>query len=441
LGNAILTSIDATLAQPLTVSGELMTSFSPDPTNVTTGTFQPIQFDARGRIETHSTVLTDEGSFRDQFSGGVLDPAWTVVNGSGSSSVATSSLVIGSGTAAGNVSVSHAADYGPLIISSKFAISQRITNQTIFWGIRDNVTTPTIRSEFVFTGTDNTLVQCVSRSSTDANDIQTTTFILPKNQTTATALTYQIEVTSTEISFLVNDTVVCEHRDAVQSAYANLALSYLITNAAVVTNTNVTADWANFFNVNRLEVASAFKGEKIEIANVELKDSSIRTYRAAVVAQGLANNATDVFTLTGSATQTVKIKKVFIQGTQNTAAFANLVLLKRSTANTGGTSVNLVEVPVDSDSIAATATALSYTANPTLGTLVGNIYTAKLVVPTATVGVSAFDSRPEEIELGEGNSQPIVLRGISEVFSINLNSQTFTGGSFNMWVEWTEEAL
>lgn len=436
-GNAILSSIDSTLAQPLTVSGELMSSFSPDPSNATTATFQPIQFDARGRVETHSTVLTDEGSFRDSFSGSALDASWTA---SGSTTVTAGNLTIPSGTAAGTQTVSHVADYGPFVISTKLSISQRIANQTVFVGVRDNLTAPTIRSEFNFTGTDNTQAQCITQTSADAGNTQTTTFTLPKNQVTSTSLEYSIEVTAQQVNFLVGGVVVCTHKDSVQDPYGNYSYVYGLTNAATVTNTNIVVEWANFLNVNRLEVSNVFKGQKLEVDNIQVEDSSHATYRAAVVTLNAANNPTDIFTITGSATKTIRVRKIGIEGTQTTASYANVLVLKRSTANSGGTSTLLTNVPMDSDNAAATATVRSYTANPTLGTLIGNITTKKLVVNTASPGTGAVDN-DTVFYFGSEFSKSVVLRGTAEVLSINLNATTLAGNSFNIWVEWTEEDL
>src|SRR5262245_64634991 len=72
----------------------------------------------------------------------------------------------------------------------------------------------------------------------------------------------------------------------------------------------------------------------------------------------------DVFTITGSATKTVSITKMCISSVQSTAGINAWYLTKRSTANSGGTSSNLTEIPYDSNNAAATATTLSYTVDP-----------------------------------------------------------------------------
>ena len=148
-------------------------------------------------------------------------------------------------------------------------------------------------------------------------------------------------------------------------------------------------------------------------------------------------SATDVFTVTGSATKTVKIRSVRVSGTNTGNTNALVLIVKRSTANTGGTSSNLTEVPHDSTSAAATATALSYTANPTTGSLVGNICGGLLFLPllaSSNIGMS------HEFIFGIDGYQPIVLRGTSEVFAVNLNGVALGGTTvLNIRVTWTEE--
>src|SRR6185295_897807 len=164
--------------------------------------------------------------------------------------------------------------------------------------------------------------------------------------------------------------------------------------------------------------------------------SILTSYAAAVVGLVAAATPTDVFTIYGSGTKTVRIIRVEVSATENTAAIRDVVLIKRSTANTGGTSTSPTRVTYDSSNAAATATVLAYTANPTLGTGVGNIRTAKIDVPaTNLVGSTdrimwTFGDRP---------SQAVVLRGTSEGLAVNLNSVTSANNSFDISIEWTEE--
>lgn len=159
------------------------------------------------------------------------------------------------------------------------------------------------------------------------------------------------------------------------------------------------------------------------------------TYSASVAnLVAMATAPTDIFTLTGSATKTIRVTRVTINGTQTTASQITIILLKRSTANTAGTSTAQAAVAHDSNSVAATGTVLAYTANPTVGTLVGNLRSRKVIVGAATGISDEFIT-----EFGTRNCQAVVLRGTGQVFAINLNAATIAGSSFNISIEWIEE--
>lgn len=172
--------------------------------------------------------------------------------------------------------------------------------------------------------------------------------------------------------------------------------------------------------------------------NVQPAGGLKATYAATSLALASAASCTDLWTLTGSASKTVKITRVEISGEATTAAPAQIVLLKRSAANLTGTSTAPTIVPYDSADAAASATPLAYTANPgTLGTSLGNLRTGYVFLSapaTATVGPEKFI-----VDFGNRQGQEVVLRGVAEVFSVNLNAVTITGGAFDITVEWTEE--
>jgi hypothetical protein len=164
------------------------------------------------------------------------------------------------------------------------------------------------------------------------------------------------------------------------------------------------------------------------------------TYSASFTALVAAASATDIFTITGSGSKTVRILRMFITPTQTTAAYNIVNVVKRSTANTGGTSTTRTAVPHDSVNAAATATIRTYTANPTLGTSVGNIRSQRALFPSSTPGGNISASPTYGFTFGDpSGGQPIVLRGTSQVLAINLNASTITGNSIDGYIEWTEE--
>lgn len=165
-------------------------------------------------------------------------------------------------------------------------------------------------------------------------------------------------------------------------------------------------------------------------------DGSKLSYSAAIVGLASAVLATDVFTITGSASKTIRITKleITLTTTAGTGVNLNISVIKRSTANTGGTSTILTDVPHDSTDAAGTATVRAYTVNPTvLGTTVGAIRGVKYAVgANNTIDLITWD-------FGNRPAKAIVLRGTTETLAINFNATTVVGGSAAIHVEWTEE--
>lgn len=147
----------------------------------------------------------------------------------------------------------------------------------------------------------------------------------------------------------------------------------------------------------------------------------------------------DIFTITGSNTKLVKILRMFLSTTQTTAGVNGWTILKRSTANSGGTSAAVASIRSDQNDPAATATVLQYTANPTLGALVGGAWSGFINSPApATAGIGgvlgAF------VDFTDSLGKPITLRSTSDVLSWSLGGQTLPAGlSVRAGVIWTEE--
>lgn len=160
------------------------------------------------------------------------------------------------------------------------------------------------------------------------------------------------------------------------------------------------------------------------------------TYTAATAAFATAATPTDIWIINGSASKTIKILRIEVSATQTTGGVANAFLIKRSTANSGGTAVAATVVPNDSTNAAGTATVNAYTANPTPGTTVGNVVAQKLAIPAPASVVTA---NPQIMYDSHTFAQPITLRGTAEGLALNLGGTTLTGGSVMVNVKWTEE--
>jgi hypothetical protein len=162
------------------------------------------------------------------------------------------------------------------------------------------------------------------------------------------------------------------------------------------------------------------------------------TYQASVTGLVTAASATDFFTIQGSASKLVTVLNVECYGTASTAATADILMIKRSTANLTGTSTSPTAVPVDSNSGAATAVVKAYTVNPgTLGTAVGTLRAAKMALPLPATG--AVLQRLQFL-LGDGPfEQPVTLRGVAQTLALNGNAATLgTGAAVSCTVVWTE---
>lgn len=158
------------------------------------------------------------------------------------------------------------------------------------------------------------------------------------------------------------------------------------------------------------------------------------TYSAAAVGfVPAAATATDIFTITGSATKTIRIKEIRISGTTTSGSpiKTNIQIIKRSSANVGGTSAVVTPAQNDSASAASTATVVRYTVNPTtLGTIVAAIRGDSTAVSASGIsgGVIMFDF----------SKNPVILNGTTQLLCINLGGASVTSPVFSISVEWAE---
>lgn len=163
-----------------------------------------------------------------------------------------------------------------------------------------------------------------------------------------------------------------------------------------------------------------------------------QTYRAAIPLTALASSPVDVFTVTGSASKTIYIKSITVQGTQTFPPTNQpIYLVKRSAANSGGTSTTPTKVALDSSNGTAAATVRAYTANATSST--GALTIGQRIMQYATVGAPVASLPAIRWDFGDGLNQYVVLRGTSQVLSVNLNAQTVTGGNLTAEIEWMEQ--
>lgn len=143
----------------------------------------------------------------------------------------------------------------------------------------------------------------------------------------------------------------------------------------------------------------------------------------------------DVFAITGSATTIVQVLCIGLTTVQTTAGMNAWSLLKRSTANTGGTSALVAGVPTNDAYPAPTATVRQYTANPTAGTVVGSLWTGRVSAPVP--GSTVSNGIERVLSFNQGGS--VTLTGIADVLAWNFGGVALPAGlSVQAWVWWNE---
>lgn len=159
---------------------------------------------------------------------------------------------------------------------------------------------------------------------------------------------------------------------------------------------------------------------------------ALSTYAAGV--QSLVGVAGDNLMITGSATTTVRVKRISISSSASVSQTINVNVIKRSALDTGGTAVTLAPVPYDSLDPAPGAVVKYFTAAPTPGTQVGSVMrAAQIFINTAggTPGITEFD-------FGDDIAQCVILRGVNDCLCLSLGNAPTNSPDIGIDVEWTE---
>ena len=169
-------------------------------------------------------------------------------------------------------------------------------------------------------------------------------------------------------------------------------------------------------------------------------DTSKATFRAS--ASGVAPGATptDFIVVTGSATKTVRIKRIEINGGATAAGYMVCQLIRRSTAFSGGTSSAGPVAKLDTNSPAATGAVTYFTGSPTAGTSVASGLLTTQRVTTQAVATSGTPGANLILFDGRNNGQAIVLRGSSDYLGVNFGGAALVAGTvYDFMVEWEED--
>lgn len=181
----------------------------------------------------------------------------------------------------------------------------------------------------------------------------------------------------------------------------------------------------------------AASGMPIRIISTE--SSGLATYSVAGTGYTAYATPTDLLTIRGSATKKVRIITFSLKITTTAGALQTMYWIKRSTANTGGTSTNPTGVPFDSTDVAATAQVDLYTAAPTLGTTLAVTFYQSILTtaPTAVPGNFVMSvGAPNTIDSVD---KPIILNNQNEMMCANWNGVAlpagFTAQYILTWIE------
>jgi hypothetical protein len=175
-------------------------------------------------------------------------------------------------------------------------------------------------------------------------------------------------------------------------------------------------------------------------------DGTKATFAFARSTFAIAATPTDVAIINGSSSgKIVRITRIEIDAlcTAATAAALEVQLIKRTAANTGGTSTGSpTGVAYDSNDGSPTAVVQCYTANPaSLGTSAGIVRDAKIVPVLSPYTATDFPQHDKLVwDFGNRPDKALVLNSATEGYAINLVGAAIPAGlSMGISIEVTEE--
>lgn len=170
-----------------------------------------------------------------------------------------------------------------------------------------------------------------------------------------------------------------------------------------------------------------------------------QTFSAGFIGLAPAASATDVICLAGSATKNIALTRIELSGSAGTLVSLPITLVRRVSADTGGTAASTTANPAnnisknDTNNATATGVPIAYTVNPTIGdTSPTYLRSQELTLPTTAAGtvVNAL-IWDFGINLAQG-SQSIILRGAAAQVCLNFNAVSVSSGLLNGSIQWTE---
>jgi hypothetical protein len=166
------------------------------------------------------------------------------------------------------------------------------------------------------------------------------------------------------------------------------------------------------------------------------------TYRYAGLSFAAVATPTDIIEIIGSATKTVRVKRVKLEGAATAAGNMPASLVKRSAVPTIGSAVRTAVTPAKLDSADAAATAVVSTIGTanfgTVGTTAGIVASGLLQMSALATGLGVS---PLIWDFSTRNTKPLILRGVAESLCVNLAGAAIpSGGVIHYEIELEEDA-
>lgn len=169
------------------------------------------------------------------------------------------------------------------------------------------------------------------------------------------------------------------------------------------------------------------------------RDTGCATYTAggSIAVASMAASLADLVGIRGSATKTVRVKRMRFDMGSTTGLAAHVTVKKHTVANTGGTAITTPDITkLDSGFAAGTALPIVYSANPTTDATATILAAQSLTGTALTTAAGVF-----EIRFVEDLEQAGVLRGVAQELFLNFGGTTPGAGTvLNWWIVWTEES-
>jgi hypothetical protein len=257
------------------VSGDVVTGTFPDTLDVKWGNY--FKFDADGESAwTQIASLDSQTEFTlvGPYLGAATSGAASRVNmrpmNASAITVASGAATLACGTTADQATgLLRKVDYCPIVFRARLSLSQRIVNQNILAGLREDAATPRWFARFRFNGTvATTVIAETGRNPTgapSASETQSTTLTIPNGQSTVTAQDLRVEVLADRVAFYIGGMLVAEHVNVIPQQDDTFACVVECVNGAVApaSNTNIVVDYVTCKNHDAVETALFSDSAKI----------------------------------------------------------------------------------------------------------------------------------------------------------------------------------